>query len=90
MTVRCRWANLEIWTNGNYPDQVQVRAAGFLEGFLTHELIYMSFVNTLSDYCEGRPAYCDKIRDYLSTNTKWVMKMYKKLRSTSSYWHQVC
>lgn len=83
------WANLEIWTNGNYPDQVQVRAAGFLEGFLTHELIYMSFINTLSDYCEGRPAYCDKIRDYLSTNTKWVMKMYKKLRSTSSYWHQV-
>jgi Phospholipase B len=60
-----------------------------LEGYLTHEIIYMYYLNTLQDYCEGRDEYCSKIRHFLATNSKWVKKMYKKLRNTSSYWHQV-
>ena len=42
-----RWATFEVTTNGNYPDSVQVRAAGFLEGYLSHELIYLNYLNTL-------------------------------------------
>ena len=83
------WSHLEVWTNGNFPDSVQVKAAGVLEGYLTHELIYMSFLNTLEDYCQGRDEYCDKLRNYLVANTKWINKMSKKLRKTSPFWHQV-
>lgn len=78
-----------MWTNGNFPDTVQVKAAGFLEGYLTHELIYLSYLNTLQDYCTGRDAYCSKLRTFLATNTQWAMKMYKKLRDRSPFWHQV-
>jgi len=84
-----RWANFEVWTNGEFPDTIQVKAAGFLEGYLTHELIYYAYLNTLQDYCEGRETYCGKLRSFLATNTKWVMKMYNKLREKSPFWHQV-
>lgn len=84
-----RWANFEVWTNGNFPDSIQSKAAGFLEGYLTHELIYFSYLNTLQDYCKGRDGYCSKLRTFLATNTKWVNKMYTKLRNTSPFWHQV-
>nr|CAH0106100.1 unnamed protein product [Daphnia galeata] len=83
------WATFEVWTNGNFPDTVQSKAAGFLEGYLTHELIYFSYLNTLQDYCKGRDGYCSKLRTFLATNTKWVNKMYTKLRNTSPFWHQV-
>ena len=83
------WANFEVWTNGEFPDTIQVKAAGFLEGYLTHELIYMSFLNTLQDYCKGRDEYCEKLRSHLAANSKWISKMCSKLRKTSPFWHQV-
>jgi len=83
------WANFEVWTNGEFPDTIQVKAAGFLEGYLTHELIYMSFLNTLQDYCKERDEYCNKLRAHLAANSKWVNKMCGKLRNTSPFWHQV-
>lgn len=85
-----RWANFEVWTNEEFSDTLQVKAAGFLEGYLTHELIYMSFLNTLQDYCKGRDEYCDKLRSHLVANSKWISKMCQKLRNTSPFWHQVC
>jgi len=83
------WASFEVWTNGEFSDSLQVKAAGFLEGYLTHELIYMSFLNTLQDYCKDRDEYCNKLRSHLVKNSKWVNKMCGKLRNTSPFWHHV-
>ena len=34
------WMYLEITTNKDYPDEIQARAAGFAEGYLTKESIH--------------------------------------------------
>ena len=88
-TFNFRWATFEVSTNGSFSDSVQVRAAGFLEGYLSHELIYLNYLNTLDETCVGNEAYCNKVNTWLATNTKWAKEMYTKLRNTEPFWHQV-
>ncbi len=84
-----RWATFEVSSNGSYSDSVQVRAAGFLEGYLSHELIYLNYLNTLDETCEGDEVYCNKVNTWIATNTKWAKEMYTKSRNTDPFWHQV-
>ena len=37
------WMYLEISSNQHFPDEIQARAAGFAEGFLTRNMIYHYF-----------------------------------------------
>ena len=77
----------------------QAFAAGYLEGTLTAELIYMHWFNTMRGHCEGdKQKVCDKINDYLKTNNEWIQSRIndecpeegdETKNCTSPYWHHV-
>ena len=87
--IYIRWATFEVSTNENYSDSVQVRAAGFLEGYLSHELIYLNYLNTLDGFCIGNEILCENLNNYLETNTEWAKEMYTASRNADPFWHQV-
>ena len=47
------WLYLEITSNTKFPDDVQAKAAGFAEGYLTRNLIYQYYQGMilLTVYC---------------------------------------
>lgn len=51
-----------------YPDYVQAKATGYLEGSLTWRLIYWHWKNKVENTCAGRKNYCDQLRKYLKEN----------------------
>ncbi|XP_065197425.1 putative phospholipase B-like 1 [Sycon ciliatum] len=89
------WAQLELHTNGSYSDTVQVQAAGFLEGYLTAQMISDTFMNVVKDYCTGNAAtvtYCQKLTSFVSSNLLWANAQRALARDKSeteiAYWHQ--
>jgi hypothetical protein len=83
------WAFLDLATNGEWPDKVQAFGAGYIEGYLTSELLYMHYQNTVVGRCEGKEAVCGKVADWLDRNHKWIRTKIKKDGKRSRYWHQV-
>lgn len=72
--------------------EFQAYAAGFGEGFITSKLIYMSWFNTMKDFCDGkgRDVLCKRIAQYLSKNTAWIeKKLSQNDKPKGVYWHQV-
>ena len=71
---------------------------GYLEGFLTGELIYMQYANTFGlDYCidtnsDGKMSpsqeFCDELNSFLDTNELYLEAEIEK-HSYSDYWYQV-
>ena len=85
-----RWTTLKLTSNQTYADSLQARAAGMAEGFITSELIYMHYMNTLADYCTNEKDYCTKLSKFVSDNKEWINNKIKDSQSTEkSYWHQV-
>uniref|UniRef100_A0A131YKS0 Phospholipase B-like n=1 Tax=Rhipicephalus appendiculatus TaxID=34631 RepID=A0A131YKS0_RHIAP len=80
---------LEIYTNENLPDEYQAYGAGFLEGYLTRDLIRMHFDNQWADYCVNETAYCKKLYNFFDENVRHMNEQAEQYRSTSPYWHQV-
>ncbi|KAI1285775.1 putative phospholipase B-like 2 [Halotydeus destructor] len=83
------WAQLEIHTNPDAPDSYQAYFAGFIEGFLTSQLIEYHHYNLFDGYCDREQVYCDKVTSYLESNLHFVSKQVRRERSTDPYWHQV-
>ena len=50
----------------------QAFAAGWLEGHVTSEILYMYWQNTVDGYCDGKEKLCDKIVEFVNKNTAWV------------------
>ncbi|KAH7943428.1 hypothetical protein HPB52_008153 [Rhipicephalus sanguineus] len=80
---------LEIYTNEKLPDEYQAYGAGFLEGYLTKDLIRMHFDNQWADYCVNETAYCKKLYSFFEENVRHMNEQAEQYRSTSPYWHQV-
>ncbi|KAH7950161.1 hypothetical protein HPB49_020338 [Dermacentor silvarum] len=80
---------LEIYTNEKLPDEYQAYAAGFLEGYLTKDLIRMHFDNQWADYCVNETAYCKKLYHFFSENVRHMNEQAAQYRSSSAYWHQL-
>eukprot|EP00795_Rhopilema_esculentum_P015337 gene15337-6558_t len=84
------WTTLKLTSNETYADSLQARAAGMAEGFITSELIYMHYMNTLADYCTNEKDFCTKLSKFVSDNKEWINNKIKDSQSTEkSYWHQV-
>lgn len=85
------WSYLEVTTYPQFPDKVQAFAAGWLEGHVTSEVLYMYWQNTVDGYCDGKEKLCDKIEEFVNKNTKWVHGKLKEHRHHGSnpYWHQL-
>ncbi|CAH1725232.1 unnamed protein product [Aphis gossypii] len=83
------WAVLEIETQAEYPDIVQAKAAGYLEGSLTWRMIYWHWKNTVENTCIGRKAFCDRIRKYLEENSIEIKQTARRRGESDPFWHQV-
>lgn len=76
-------------TQAEYPDHVQAKAAGYLEGSLTWQMIYWHWKNIVENTCNGRKKFCDKVRKYLKDNAMTIKQKAIKYDKTDPFWHQV-
>eukprot|EP00298_Acanthocystis_sp_HF-20_P006656 c16443_g1_i2.p1 GENE.c16443_g1_i2~~c16443_g1_i2.p1 ORF type:complete len:587 (+),score=244.62 c16443_g1_i2:32-1762(+) len=80
------WSTLSIETNPNFGDEVQVQAAGFLEGFLTSTRIYQHATNTGN----ANPTIDPKLQAFLDSNMDWMLRHINSSSSTNEQiWWQV-
>ena len=84
-----RFAQLEVHTNGNADDSAQAYHAGFIEGYLTAELMAMHWRNQIDLYCDNHETYCRKLFRFLDTNLDTTQEMVRSKRNSSPYWHQI-
>ena len=57
------------------PTLLQAYTAGYLEGYVTSEILFMQWQNTVEGYCDWiGENICKKISDYLQENTLWIKK----------------
>ncbi|KAK6190761.1 hypothetical protein SNE40_002555 [Patella caerulea] len=83
------WAFLDVTTSSSYNSSSQAYAAGLVEGYITRDLIAMSWQNTVAGYCTSPYSdYCTRLQTFLQTNYKWVMEQIKQ-NPDSPYWHNV-
>lgn len=77
------WAQLQLETNEKMEDDVQAYYAGYLEGFLTSDLIDQQMTNIFhdSDFCEKFSNFTDKL---LSSAIERVKK-----NKDDPFWHEV-
>lgn len=83
------WAILEIQSEADSPDWRQAYAAGFLEGSLSWQMIHWHWSNLVRDTCEDREKYCERVRDFLEENMRWVKDTAEQRKTTEPFWHQV-
>jgi len=92
------WTTLDIETNGHTEDETQAFAAGYIEGALTTELIYQSWITQLEFFFQG--TYSPLAAAWLAKNDAWVraqVKSCSSLEETSAayvasdcdYWYQI-
>ncbi|CAG9789569.1 unnamed protein product [Diatraea saccharalis] len=82
------WAYLELHTNGDSPDEQQAYAAGYLEGFLTRDLIWMHWQNVLKGYCYNKTDVCGLIEAFVDKNEHYIYSMVNKYPE-DPYWYQI-
>ncbi|XP_026332845.1 putative phospholipase B-like 2 [Hyposmocoma kahamanoa] len=82
------WAFLEIHSMANIPDEKQAFGAGFLEGYLTRDLIWWHWQNMLKGYCFNKTDVCGLIEEYIDRNEKYISDMVRQY-SNDPYWYQV-
>ena len=75
--------------NISYLPSLQARAAGYLEGWVTRDLVRMQYLNTIVGRCDGKEALCQRISDWVGQNTLWVRARIEELRRKEAYWHHV-
>jgi len=83
------WALLQLHTKDTVSDVIQAFGAGYLEGWVTRDLIFLQYRNTIVGRCDGKQGLCDKIRKWVRDNTDWVRKKLEVARRKDEYWHQV-
>ncbi|XP_070812719.1 putative phospholipase B-like 2 [Pituophis catenifer annectens] len=86
------WAVLDLTTNEKYNDSIQAYAAGLAEAAVSEQLIYMHWMNTMVSYCGPftyQTDYCQKLKNYIEANLKWMEQQIEQAGMDSAYWHQV-
>ncbi|CAH2094907.1 unnamed protein product [Euphydryas editha] len=82
------WAFLELHTSADSSDEKQAYAAGFLEGYLTRDLIWMHWQNMLKGYCYNKTEVCGLIEDFVDKNEDYIASMVTA-NPTDPYWYQM-
>jgi hypothetical protein len=67
---------------------LQAKAAGIAEGYITSELIHISYLNQYSGYCDKQTKFCDDLQKFIHENSIW-MKEKIESSATDNYWNQV-
>ncbi|XP_049878253.1 putative phospholipase B-like 2 [Pectinophora gossypiella] len=82
------WAFLELHTCRDCSDEKQAYAAGYLEGYLTQDLIWMHWQNMLKGYCYNKTDVCGLIEEYIDKNEDYIAEMVQK-HPDDPYWYQM-
>merc|ERR1712212_90731 len=84
------WLQLEISSNPAFPDHVQARAAGIVEGYLTRNSIseyYNEFFG--NGLCLKIPDFCAYMQKQIDINEIWLGEIIKEKEEKEPYWHMV-
>ncbi|KAJ8723614.1 hypothetical protein PYW07_007594 [Mythimna separata] len=82
------WAFLELHTSADFSDEKQAYAAGYLEGYLTRDLIWYHWQNMLKGYCYNKTDVCGLIEEFVDKNEAYMSEMVQS-RPDDPYWYQV-
>ncbi|CAG5004577.1 unnamed protein product [Parnassius apollo] len=82
------WAFLELHTSEDATDEKQAYAAGYLEGFLTRDLIWMHWLNMLKGYCYNKTDVCGLIEEFIDKNEEYIVSMVQT-NERDPYWYQI-
>ncbi|KAL4710855.1 hypothetical protein ACJJTC_012947 [Scirpophaga incertulas] len=82
------WAYLELHTSEDSNDEQQAYAAGYLEGFLTRDLIWMHWNNVLKGFCFNKTDVCGMIEEFVDKNEEYLSTMIEK-HPQDPYWYQI-
>ncbi|XP_022197316.1 putative phospholipase B-like 2 [Nilaparvata lugens] len=85
---RTGFGYLEIETNIKFDSVSQAYHAGYLEGFLTADLIYSRWYNMVRDWCKDDRQNCDKINKFIEKNSIWITEKFEK-NGNETYWYQL-
>jgi len=82
------WGRLEVETSELYQDAIQAYGAGYLEAYITYDVIWLSWYNTIvNTFSNGKmPA---NLKDWFSQNLNWVTAQSTILKKRDPYWAQV-
>mmetsp|Transcript_49674 Transcript_49674/g.118319 ORF Transcript_49674/g.118319 Transcript_49674/m.118319 type:complete len:560 (-) Transcript_49674:105-1784(-) len=80
------WGELNVRTSGAFADEVQYKAAGMVEGFLTAEHIETGYLNALS-YVFRNEVSKPAIK-FLEEQEAWAKKQAKDAAAGDLFWHQ--
>lgn len=87
-----RWSLLEIHGTPDIPDEEMAYLAGFAEGFLLGETIFMEFHNYIDikgeGYCNKGTPYCQKLNKFLTDNRAFMKRKIEE-NPNSDFWHMV-
>ncbi|KAJ5074033.1 phospholipase b [Anaeramoeba ignava] len=83
------WGQLNVYTNPSYPDSVQMHAAGYLEGALTHSRIFQHRHNIydwmLNHYAPNK-IWSPSLYKFLEDNLNYTKDNIKKYSAEDPYW----
>ncbi|XP_063387718.1 putative phospholipase B-like 2 [Cydia fagiglandana] len=82
------WAYLEVSTQAKFTDSQQAHAAGYLEGYLSRDLIWMQWRNILQGFCASRKDLCQMLDDFVDANEEYVLTEAVS-HQCEAYWYQV-
>mmetsp|Transcript_30716 Transcript_30716/g.80404 ORF Transcript_30716/g.80404 Transcript_30716/m.80404 type:complete len:565 (+) Transcript_30716:27-1721(+) len=81
------WGVLDVRTNGRYSDAEQHRAAGIVEGVLTADQIYPTYLNNLAFTFRGTPPA--KVVQFLAAQETWAKAQVQAAKSSDPFWTHV-
>jgi len=81
------WTRFNIETNSVYADAQQAFGAGYLEGYVTSDIIWQSWSNSLANLFKGNVSA--PIVNFFNQNIAWMNSQILRYGQTEPYWRQV-
>ncbi|XP_053201863.1 putative phospholipase B-like 2 [Panonychus citri] len=85
------WSFLTIWSDPSTQvnDSLIAYLAGYLEGYMTVDLIVNHYDNAWNSYCSDDPKFCKKIFKFYQKKLFQIKSNLDAFSSNNSYWYQV-
>eukprot|EP01017_Pseudomicrothorax_dubius_P026478 TRINITY_DN2957_c0_g1_i2.p1 TRINITY_DN2957_c0_g1~~TRINITY_DN2957_c0_g1_i2.p1 ORF type:complete len:512 (+),score=91.97 TRINITY_DN2957_c0_g1_i2:67-1602(+) len=82
------WSSLTIFTNSRFRDTIQYMYAGYLEGFVTYELIWAAYNNFRNSVLEGKDIPT-KAQEFVTEQNNWLAHQMKAQKQDRDFWASV-
>ena len=79
---------MEVQTFDGFSEEEQSSKAGFLEGYITGDLISMNYQNRIERLCDKNEKFCQKLKEFLEENKRFIETMIKQYND-NDFWHQM-